>query len=363
MPGWGYPASGCLPRRGGDLSAAVGVKRGTALLLSALLLAALCLLPACTGTGGQARGTYLDAFDTVSVITVYAETQAAAEEGLSLLRERLLSCHRLFDIYHTYEGPTNLKSLNDAAGGEALPVCAEILSLLTLAEEARVLTGGTVSPTLGAVLTLWHTFREGGDTAPLPAEEALLAAAAHTAGVLTLDSEAGTAGLTDPQASLDVGAFAKGFTGEILARLAEEAGLSGAVIDIGGNITLYGIRPDGQAWRVGVRSPDGQTDKLLSLPGGYSVVSSGDYQRYVERDGVRYHHIIDPDTLYPATRHRGVTVVAADGTSADALSTALFILPYEEGVALAAACGVEALWYGADGSVRMSEGFAAFLAE
>ena len=158
--------------------------------------------------------------------------------------------------------------------------------------------------------------------------------------------------------ALDVGALAKGYAVEQVAAAAPDHFL----ISVGGNVCATGPKPDGTPWTVAVENPDGGDFLKLLYAEDRSVVTSGDYQRYFELDGVRYHHIIDPDTLEPAAYWRSVTVVAESSAAADCLSTALFTLPQAEGQRLLDQWGAEALWIGRDGAQVMSPGFSAYLA-
>ena len=131
----------------------------------------------------------------------------------------------------------------------------------------------------------------------------------------------------------------------------------GWLISVGGNVCATGAKADGSAWVVGVQNPDGgEYLRKIPITGG-SVVTSGDYQRAYLVDGQLYHHIIDPATGMPSTYWRSVTVVCADSALADALSTALFVLPLEEGKALAKECGAEVLWLDAEGKQYTTEEF------
>ena len=137
---------------------------------------------------------------------------------------------------------------------------------------------------------------------------------------------------TEPM-GLDLGGIAKGYTSQKVLEIIQAAGVDTAVISLGGNVGVMGTKPDGSSWTVGVRDPNGdENDYLatLSLTGQAQpqyVITSGGYERYFEQDGVRYHHILDPHTGYPAdTGLLSVTVVSSDGTLADALSTALFVM-------------------------------------
>ena len=327
------------------------------------LIGALLLLSGC-GTGLQRyEATYWDVFDTVTTVSGYAAVQAEFDAAAREIHDALLEYHRLYNIYESYDGLRNLKTVNDQAGIGPVPVDERILSLLQFAQTAWTETGSRVNAAMGSVLALWHDAREQAledpDRAALPDRSALEEAALHTdLSALELDLEAGTAFLTDPDMALDVGALAKGYAVEQVAAAAPDHFL----ISVGGNVCATGPKPDGTPWTVAVENPDGGDFLKLLYAEDRSVVTSGDYQRYFELDGVRYHHIIDPDTLEPAAYWRSVTVVAESSAAADCLSTALFTLPQAEGQRLLDQWGAEALWIGRDGAQVMSPGFSAYLA-
>ena len=327
------------------------------------LIGTLLLLSGC-GTGLQRyEATYWDVFDTVTTVTGYAAGQAEFDAAAREIHDALLEYHRLYNIYESYDGLRNLKTVNDQAGIGPVPVDERILSLLQFAQTAWTETGSRVNAAMGSVLALWHDAREQAledpDRAALPDRSALEEAALHTdLSALELDLEAGTAFLTDPDMALDVGALAKGYAVEQVAAAAPDHFL----ISVGGNVCATGPKPDGTPWTVAVENPDGGDFLKLLYAEDRSVVTSGDYQRYFELDGVRYHHIIDPDTLEPAAYWRSVTVVADSSAAADCLSTALFTLSQAEGQRLLDQWGAEALWIGRDGAQVMSPGFSAYLA-
>ena len=296
-------------------------------------------------------------------MTGYAAGQAEFDAAAREIHDALLEYHRLYNIYESYDGLRNLKTVNDQAGIGPVPVDERILSLLQFAQTAWTETGSRVNAAMGSVLALWHDAREQAledpDRAALPDRSALEEAALHTdLSALKLDLEAGTAFLTDPDMALDVGALAKGYAVEQVAAAAPDHFL----ISVGGNVCATGPKPDGTPWTVAVENPDGGDFLKLLYAEDRSVVTSGDYQRYFELDGVCYHHIIDPDTLEPAAYWRSVTVVADSSAAADCLSTALFTLPQAEGQRLLDQWGAEALWIGRDGAQVMSPGFSAYLA-
>ena len=329
--------------------------------LFALLLASL-LLAGCTVPGAPARqrytATFLDVFDTVTTIVGYADSEAAFTQAAQAIHAELLRYHQLFDIYNPYEGITNLRDINDAAGGEALQVDPAILELLKSCKEYFRLTGGRVNAAMGSVLKLWHDAREDAYDDPLnaylPDQTKLEEAARHTNfdGVI-LDEENCTVRIADPDLRLDVGAIAKGWATQ---RAAENAP-AGFLISVGGNVCATGPKEGGAAWVVGIQNPDGGDYLHTVYVEKGCVVTSGDYQRTFPVEGKFYHHIIDPDTLYPSEYFRSVSVICGDSGLADALSTALFVLPLAEGMALAEKCGAEAMWLHTDGTRSYTPGF------
>lgn len=342
-----------------------------------MLCIVLALLLAAVGLGGCASFsaispqtvTWLDVFNTVSTLTVYGVEADSFQIGAEALHDRLLEYHRLFDIYHSYDGMNNLKTVNDHAG-QPVTVAEPILDLLEYGLTAYEQTGGRVNILFGSVLMLWHDSRtqalESPAQAALPDPAALSAAAAHTDPVtLVIDREAGTVCLTDPDSRLDVGAVAKGYAVELAAKYAaEELGITTALLDVGGNVRAIGGKPAARGqtpFLIGVRNPEADSARpYLKMVGlrDMAAVTSGDDQRYFEVDGKRYNHIIDPDTLQPATRYRSVTVLCPDSGLADVLSTALFILPLQEGLNLLGKFKeAEALWVLPDGSLRQSADF------
>ena len=307
----------------------------------------------------QYTATFLTLFDTVTSITGKADTQEAFSQTAQAIHDELLIYHQLFDIYNEYEGK-NLKTVNDNAGIAPVEVDRRIIDLLLDCKTYHEATSGVVNPAMGSVLLLWHEARNDGVNDPanayLPKEEKLKAAAEHMdMDAVVIDEAASTVFISDPEVRLDVGAIAKGWS---VQKVCEKAP-SGLLISVGGNVFATGPKdPTGTPWVVGIQSPDGGDQYLhtLKVTGG-SIVTSGDYQRAYMVDGRMYHHIIDPDTLYPSTYWRSVTISCVDSGLADALSTALFVLPQEEGQALLDTFGAEAMWVAADGSICYSTGF------
>ena len=333
------------------------MKRFLALLLSLLLTG--CAVQA-EPQQKQYTATFLTLFDTVTTIVGRADSEEDFRETSQAVHDALLEYHQLFDIYNAYDGINNLKTVNDNAGLQPVQVDSRILALLKDCKTYYEATGGKVNPAMGSVLKLWHEARNDGINDPqnayLPDGEKLKEAAAHTdLNCVVLNEAESTVYITDPGLQLDVGAVAKGWS---VQRVSETAP-AGLLISVGGNVSATGPKDDaGTPWVVGVQNPDGGESFLhtLYLTKG-SVVTSGDYQRAYRVDGKLYHHIIDPQTLYPSEYWRSVTVVSSDSGLADALSTALFLLPLEEGQKLLEPLGAQAMWVDREGNLFYSPGF------
>ena len=327
------------------------------------LVLLLCLLTGCAPVAQpeqkQYTATFLNLFDTVTTITGLAESQEAFQTRVQQIHDRLLVYHQLFDIYHVYEGMANLKVLNDQAGGEPVAVDPAIIELLSDCKDYYALTGGMVNVAMGSVLQLWHEARNDSLNDPanayLPEEAALKEAAEHRdLSCVIIDREAGTVQITDPLLRLDVGAVAKGWSVQKVCQQEAE----GLLVSVGGNVCATGPKDEtGTPWVVAIQSPTQPDSHLHTLwVTGGSIVTSGDYQRNFAVDGQLYHHIIHPDTLYPSTYWRSVSIVCDDSGLADALSTALFLLPQAEGQTILDEVGAMAMWVDHAGEIFYSPG-------
>ena len=308
---------------------------------------------------------YYTFFDTVSYVYDYAgDSQAEFEQKCSAVSAVLDEYHKLFDIYYEYSGVVNLCTVNRNAGGEPLKVDEKLIDFLLYAKEIYTLTGGEMNVMMGAVLRPWHDCRTAATENPgessIPEESVLLEAAKHTdIASLEIDREASTVRISDPDARIDVGALGKGYATERAAQYLKSVNADGYVLNIGGNIRIIGTKPDGSGWLTGIKDPaDPDSSYAMKLTlANTSCVTSGVYERYFTVKGVRYHHIIDRDTLYPADYFSSISIITEDSGLADALSTALFCMSYEEGLKLVNALdGVDVLWITADGQMYYTDG-------
>ena len=318
--------------------------------------------------------SFFDTFDTLVQVVAYTESEEEFDAYAEQIHQRLQELHKLYNIYLSYDGINNMKTINDNAGVEPVVVEQEIIDLVLYGKEWYQRTGETTNIAMGPVLKIWHDYRTEATDDPInakvPAMEELEKAAQYTdIDQVIVDTEKNTVFLADPNMRLDVGAIAKGFATELVAKEIEAAGMTSGIISPGGNIRVIGKPLDGirERWSIGIQDPNASIvsdDNILDtvFVEDASVVSSGDYQRYYVVGDQLLHHIIDPKTLMPGAYYRAVTVVSQDSGLADLASTALFLMPFEESYALAESLdGLEAYWVHPDGSVQFTDGLKSML--
>ena len=246
----------------------------------------------------------------------------------------------------------------------------DIIALFEFCREMYDLTAGKTNYAMGTVLKIWHNYREDGNydyaTAEVPPMEMLQEAALHcNIDDIIIDKENSTVFFADPMLKVDVGAIGKGYATERIARTLEEMGVENYTLNIGGNIRTLGSKADGSGWVAGIQNPDLTSDQGFLLRVAFSnlaLVTSGSYQRYYYVGNTKYHHIIDPETLFPKDDFAAVSILTPDSGVADAVSTACFNLSLEEGMALIESMeNTEAMWVEPDGTIHFSSGFETFV--
>ncbi|MBS7340225.1 MAG: FAD:protein FMN transferase [Lachnospiraceae bacterium] len=295
------------------------------LILAAFLFPTILL----SGCGRQSTpvsdtGFY---FDTVITITLYEE------DNKSLLDE----CMALAGHYEALLSPTvegsDVWKIN-ANPGTFITVDKDTLSLLQEALSYAEVSDGMVTPSIGALSSLWNF---GSDCPQMvPESQAIQNALAHI-DYHSIEIQGSRVRLNDPEAVIDLGFIAKGFIADKMKEFLLSKGVTSALINLGGNLVAVGSKPDGTPFKIGIQKPfasSGTAALTLDLT-DISVVSSGNYERYFEKDGRLYHHILSAETGYPVENELSqVTILSPDSTQADALSTLCFILGYEKAVRL-----------------------------
>lgn len=343
------------------------IKRIIAILISIIILAGLT---AC-GQPEKKRyeGEFLQLFDTATRIIGYAEEEDVFRSYVQQIHDELEVYHQLYDIYNDYEGINNIKTINDNAGIRPVEVDRRIIDLLLFGKDAYEMSEGRMNVAMGAVLRIWHNYREEGiddpEQAKIPPVELLRAAAEHVDITdMVIDEDRGTVYLRDPEMSLDVGGIAKGYAVEQVSKNIMEQGFTDGLISVGGNVRSFGYKGDDkQLWSIGVQNPEqGESDLYTVQITDRSLVTSGDYIRYYTVDGKRFHHIIDTETLMPSEYFKAVTIICKDSGMADALSTMIFNTPFDEGIQyIENLPDAEAVWIFTDGSRKYSSGFEALI--
>lgn len=311
------------------------------------LLITLMLLAGCSSEPEYTRyqnSTVESGFDTEMRLIAYTYSQKEFDEYFQKMKDEFLHYHRLFDRFNTYEGINNIRTINDNAGIKPVEVDPIIIDMLLKAKEYNKLSA-YFDISYGAVYEVWHEYREAGidlnedgEYGELPSKELLEEKKALSGWeYVEIDESKNTVFLTKEGVLLDVGAIAKGYATEKVALTLESEGLEYAIVSGGGNIRTINHKPDGSSWDVGIQiptfSPGQETIDVFSFDQSISVVTSGDYQRYYYIEGDELiSHLVNPLTLYPETKYRSATIITKDSTLADALSTSIFMMDYEEGL-------------------------------
>jgi len=292
-----------------------------------LALAALCLIAGCERDSGPARVSRArEIMGTFATLTAIAADEATAAAAVEAGYARLQDVNRLMSDYIT---ESEIGQLNRQPVGEPLSLSPETLRCLRRAIEISKLSGGAFDVTCRPLVVLWKT---AGREGRLPSEQELASVRSLIgADKIALDAEAATAARTADGVQVDLGGIAKGYALDLAGEAMLSAGARGALVDVGGDVLAIESNAAGQPWRVGIKHPFHQTLHTILELSDRAVATSGVQQRFYEIDGKRYSHIIDPRSGRPAEQAPSVTVIAADGITADAWATVFSVLTIEEG--------------------------------
>jgi thiamine biosynthesis lipoprotein len=253
---------------------------------------------------------------------------------------------------------SELSAVNRAAGQAPVRVSPDTFQVIARGLEFARLSRGVFDISIGPLVNLWGI---GTEQAHIP-PEAEIEEARRLVGYrdVVLNEREQTVFLKRAGMRLDLGGIAKGYAADESARILREAGVRHALIALGGNIYALDHKPDGALWKVGIQNPEDQRGAYMGIleVAGKTVVTSGTYERFFEEGGVRYHHILDPRTGHPVRNSlSSVTILSEDSTAADALSTSVFALGVEDGLALVESLpGVEAVLITGDHRVIATAG-------
>lgn len=325
------------------------------IVLTAGLIFSIVLTAACGRPDGLfAAKPYKETrflLDTVVEITAYGPGAEAA------VGEAFAEIKRLHDLTNRFDEASQISEINRAAGKAKVLVDADVLTMIKRSRELADRVDRTFDITVGPLADLWGIGRKG-DYVPARADvEKVLPLVDYR--LVVVDEPPGTVYLPKAGMSLDLGGIAKGYAVDRVIELLKARGVKSALVNAGGDVRVIGRRPDGKPWRIGVqdpRKPDAVIARL-SLENWDTMETSGDYQRFIEKDGVRYSHILDPRTGFQPRRLASVTMVINNSADGDVLSTALFVLGPERGLELLGQFpGAEAIMVTDDGKVIVSKG-------
>lgn len=292
-----------------------------------LLVCTIVIIPQTACGGKETVSDNYFCLDTICTITIYDQDE---ETGKALVAEA-------FEICKTYENMLS-KTIEDSdvykinhADGQPVEVSDETLEVIKKGIEFGDLSGGKFDITIGAVSALWDFHSEN----PAVPDDADIQEALKTVDYTQIKIDENRVTLSNPDAQLDLGGIAKGYIADRVTEHLQEAGVEQAIIDLGGNIVALGEKAEGTPWTIGLERPYSDRSEIIGSVKvtNETITTSGVYERCFEQDGIMYHHVLDPDTGYPAETYlEAVTVKAPAGYSAecDAFGTVFLILGEEE---------------------------------
>lgn len=272
---------------------------------------------------------------TEFLMGTYVTLRIYDEDKEALLEDGFARVEELADKATVNEPGSEIDKVNEAAGKEPVQVSEDVYPLIETAAEYSEISEGGFDYTIGPITDLWHI---GFDDARKPEQseiDAALSLVDYTKVVLNPEEQ--TVFLTEPGMKLDLGAIAKGYIADEVKKLFEEAGVTTAIIDLGGNVIVMGGSPtrEGEAWNIGIQDPLSERGETVgtTMQKDRSIVTSGIYERYIEVDGEVYHHLMNPETGYPFENEiAGVSIISDRSIDGDALSTVVFGFGVEKGL-------------------------------
>ncbi len=289
---------------------------------------------------------------TIVSISVASRTE---DQAMKAINAAYAEFDRLAGLLNFYSDASEISMINRQAGDKPTKVSRDTLDILEKAVYVSEMTEGAFDVTVGPLVKLWDLKNEVIPDKQSIEEKMRIVGYKN----IVIDKAASTVFITQKGSQIDLGGIIKGYAVDKAVEVLHQNGITAGLIAVGGEIRSLGKKPDGSAWVVGVQNPRQKgaddavfaslelTDKALS--------TSGDYIRYFEKDGVRYHHLLDPKTGFPSPQCGSATIVADNNTTTDGFSK-LFILGPEKGLAVAKKLGFDVLYIDCKGGVSMSDG-------
>jgi len=317
-----------------------------------LVVLIILLLAACGKQQERLLKVTRTSLHTITSMTVVTSNEQQAQQAIDAAYREL---ERLGQMLNFYADDSEVTNINKNAGIRPVKVSPETFEVIQKAVFASENTEGAFDATVGPLVKLWD-FKKGIIPDKDDIEELLEQVGYKN---IVLDASAQTVYLKEEGAQIDLGGILKGYAADKASLVLQKNGLSSGIVTVGGEVRAFGNKPDGTPWIVGIQNPrqKGPNDEVIATIAlsNRSISTSGDYIKFFEKDGVRYHHILNPKTGYPAEQCGSVTVIANDGVTADGFSK-IFVLGPEKGLKVAKKVGFDAIFIDCNGKISMSEG-------
>lgn len=331
----------------------IGIFFSSLVTVSWLLFSAL----ACTPQNERVFKKSRIIMDTLVTITVVARTPSDADNAIdNAFRE----IERLEKAANFYSPESEISHINRNAGGTPVKVTSDIIELLAKARQISETTTGAFDPTIGPVISLYDFYKKVKPADALVRKHLSLVDYRN----MVIDREQSTVFLKRKGMLIDTGGIMKGYAAGRAKEVLRKHGIDSGIVAVAGDISAFGLKPDGKPWRVGIRDPRGvgQEDVVAIIElAELTISTSGDYERFFESNGKRIHHLISPRTGFPAEGCRSVSIVSPEGALADGYSTGIFVLGPEKGLKLLERIGLEGIIIDDRGILHTTPGIRRYL--
>ncbi len=290
---------------------------------------------------------------TLVSITAVTESEDRAKKAMDKAYDEL---DRLGRLLNFYADDSELSTINRNAGIKPVRVSPDTLEIIQAAVYAGEQTEGGFDVTVGPIVKLWDFNKK------IMPDAASIAKRLPFVGYrnILVDTAASTVFLKKAGVQMDLGGIIKGFAADKAVAVLKQNGIQGGIVAVAGDIRVFGRQPDGRPWHIGVQNPrqKGEDDALLATLNleDKGISTSGDYQRYFIRDGVRYHHLLNPKTGFPESLCQSVTVIAPAATLTDPFATGIFVMGPKKGLAVLEKLGLDGIIVDRNGKVLMTKG-------
>lgn len=318
-----------------------------------LFFLSLFMLISCSPSGDKMYKETRSSMYTLTSITVAASSEEKAKKAIDAAFKEL---DRLEKLLNYYDKDSELAEINRNAGIKPVIASEDTIDIIEKALFVSESTDGAFDITMGPVISLWD-FKEKKIPDKRKLNEKLSLIGYKN---ITLNKKDKTVFLKEKGIEINFGGILKGYAADRAAEMLKKNGIKSAIVAVAGDIKTFGIRPDGKAWVVGIQNPRASKgpDEIIGTVSinGQAISTSGDYERFFEKNGKRYHHLLSPKTGFPAGDCRSVTVITDKAAYTDAFATGLFILGLEKGMAVLKKLGFEGVFIDKNGKIYITEG-------